>query len=950
MTQAQTSEAQEPAALLEQLSGTLVPELKRYVKHHRGEVERMIANAGSDCGLAASRRYAKVIDGLASALFHAARTAMLQSGAWRPVALSGVGSYGRSSLSIFSDLDVRLLCEDSKDVEPIAEALLYPLWDAGLNIGHQVVTANDMLELAHTDIPTATSLLDWRHLAGEKQMNSRFQQRVFDDVFTLEHLGGFIQKLAEGAEQRRERFGGSVFLLEPEIKNGAGGLRDVDLMHWAARARWRVDGLEELVRVGVLLPDEWTSIANAIEFIMRVRNTLHHRARRRVDRLTFDDQERISEALGYGSGGAAVESFMSEYYRQAREIERTCELVLRRATPPPKSRPAEERIDGGLKLAGSVIAFDDYDSIYSEPHLVFSIFVEAIKRQKTVADASRRAIMRAVSAESFCQQLRSDPEAAELFKILLCSVEETRFKYDSILTELHDVGLLLAMIPEFAPVVGRVHHDVYHVYTVDVHSIACVDRLRAIFANAAAVGQLPPPQQKPSGGKASAGPSSRSSANGSTPTSAPAPNAKPLESKQELLHRKYRLACKISEEITRQSVLFLAALLHDVGKDTGGAKHAERGVELAQTILERLNVPQDDINGVQHLILKHLRMYHVATRRDIDDPRTLENFSEEVQGTEGLRELFLLTVADVSTTSPTALTSWKRRMLEELFHATDRWLTHGETRRAAAEAITQGVMEQLPDDVDRRFADAVLHSMPPRYLGANNSEWIIQHLRLAQEVRDSKGQISVLRKGNPHVELVVIGDDHPGMLAQICATFSKLKLKVVSAQIYSFTDPDGKHRFLDLFWVRSGNDPDAVVQVLPQLNQLLSKLLDKKLAPRDLVSGKKDEARYSSRKSPAVPIQVRVDNEGATKHTILEVITKDRADLLFWISQMIYNAGLTIDLAKIHTEGVRVTDVFYVATEDENYKEHRKLLDESKIEDLQHSVKTTLMHLEGGPE
>jgi [protein-PII] uridylyltransferase len=892
MTQAQSSVV-DATPLLEKLSSKLVPELKRYVKHHRGSVQEMIAASDMNSGMPASRRYAKVIDGLASALFHAAHTAMLGEGTWHPVALGAVGSYGRNSLSIFSDLDVRLLCMDRPEaVQPIAEALLYPLWDAGLSIGHQVVTSDDVIELAKTDLPTATSLLDWRHLAGERSLSEAFVQRAFDEVFGLERVGDFLARLSKSAHDRKERFGGSVFLLEPDLKNGAGGLRDLDLAHWAARARWRTRGLEELVRVGVLLPDEWAETEKAIDFVVRVRNALHLRKSRRVDRLGFEEQEQLAEVFRYGKGGRAVEAFMSDYYRQAREIERMSEMVLRRATPPPKTKPMEVSLGNGLRQLGEQIAFDDYDAIYGEPALAFHLYEEAIKRELGVNDASRRALTRAVGTESFCEQLRADKRSAESFRRLVCCAKETRFKYGSILTELHDVGLLLAMIPEFAPVVGRVHHDVYHVYTVDVHSIAAVDRMRAVFRGA--------------------------------------------------LEESLVLATRLAKECTRPEVVYFATLLHDVGKDTGGRKHAERGAELALGILTRLRFDPVDIAAVQHLVAQHLKMYLVGTRRDIDDPKTLEGFSREVTGQSGLQELYLLTIADVSTTSPTALNSWKLRMLDELYHATHKWLAEGESRDAAKEAVELQVLGALPKQVSRELASAFLNSMPARYLGANSSEWITRHLELAEAAADEPAVISVLRRGHPHVELAVVANDQPGLLAQICAVFSERKFKVVGAQIYSWTDPTGRKRALDLFWVRSGLDPQAVVELVPKLNQSLRRVLAGETRALDLVSKNSQQVRWSSRPSPAVPIQVRVDNEGASRHTILEVITKDRADLLFWISETIYETGLTIDLAKIHTEGVRVTDVFYVCT-----KDGRKLLDEERIDALRDLLTARLRELEG---
>src|SRR5690606_4793549 len=232
---------------------------------------------------------------------------------------------------------------------------------------------------------------------------------------------------------------------------------------------------------------------------------------------------------------------------------------------------------------------------------------------------------------------------------------------------------------------------------------------------------------------------------------------------------------------------------------------------LANEILERLRFPPESIHAIQHLIRKHLRMYLVATRRDVDDPRTLESFVEEVEGTEGLRELYLLTVCDVSTTSPTALTSWKQRMLNELFYASDHWLTLGETRRAGTTGIADEVRELLDGQIENEFAEAFLQSMPQRYMAANDPEWIIRHMQLGREARGQAVSMTVVRTAEPHAEVAVITDDGPGVLARICATLSRYKLKVVSAQLYAFTDENGRRRVLDLFWLRAGQDPAMVV-------------------------------------------------------------------------------------------------------------------------------------------
>ncbi|HWZ91453.1 MAG TPA: [protein-PII] uridylyltransferase, partial [Polyangiaceae bacterium] len=328
--------------MLERTAPGLVEELKTYLVRHRVAVESMIRPGGLEAGLDAAARYAKAFDGLLCSLFKAAESTMVKAGTWQTVGLAAVGSYGRNELGFHSDLDVRLISTlKPEKVRPIAEALLYPLWDAGLSIGHQVVTGSDMLDLAKHDLPTATTLLDWRVLTGDRVSSEKMLTRAFEGIFGIGNIKKFLDRLEVKANERSERFGGSVYLLEPDVKHGIGGLRDLDLAHWAARARWRVGDLAELVRIGVLLQREWQQIEAARALLWRVRNLLHLSAGRRSDRLSFDRQESLAVDLGYGAGGPGVEAFMSDYYQKARVIAQARELVLARAAPPPKRRPRE---------------------------------------------------------------------------------------------------------------------------------------------------------------------------------------------------------------------------------------------------------------------------------------------------------------------------------------------------------------------------------------------------------------------------------------------------------------------------------------------------------------------------------------------------------------------------------------------------------------------------------
>lgn len=875
--------------LLQRVSPDLSTELRSYLGRHRGELEAVIRKGGADAGLPASRRYAKICDGLLSSLFHAVRGTMTADGSWRPVSLAAVGSYGRGAVSFNSDLDVRLLAERDLDgARHVAEALLYPLWDVGLTIGHQVMTADELIELARSDLPTATALLDWRALAGDERPSRDLLDRANEGLFGPGNIGEFVERLGERAAERHERYGGSVYLLEPDVKNGPGGIRDLDVAFWAAKARWRVGDLGELVRLGVLVPREWEPVEGAMELAWRVRNLLHVHAGRRSDRLSFDRQEQLAEALGYGSGGPAVERFMSEYYRHARVIERARSMVLSRALPPPTRRPHVVSIGRGLHVSGGAVSIAHPAALETDPALALRLYDEAVRRGLPVYDFARDIVVRAASRPDFCERLRDSEEAARLFVRLVTTAQRTRFRNASVLGELHDVGLLVAMIPEFSPVVGRVHHDVYHVYTVDAHSVAAVDRLRAL---------------------------SRGELAGDHP-----------------------LASRLAAEIMRPQVLYFATLLHDVGKDIGGKNHSERGFEMAAHILRRLHLPETDVRAVQHLVLKHLRMYHVATRRDIDDPSTLAAFCQEVQGAEGLKNLYLLTVSDVSTTSPTALTSWKARMLDELFFAADRFLgSEGPSPTEIAIEARERVKALWGDAEGREFLDQFLDRVPERYLYANEPAEIVRHARFALESAARDAAVTVIHADEPYVELAFVADDRPGLLAIFTATLAAARLEVVAAQVQSFVDRGGGQRALDLFWVKAGGDPAQVRERLPRIERDLGRLLAGEIEPKRLVLERGPAPRWSERHTPAVSTEVHFDHRTASAHTVIEVIGRDRPGLLFWLANTLQEAGLTIGLAKINTEGTSVADVFYVTD-----ASGAKLEDPQRIEDVKSRILSTL--------
>ena len=865
--------------------------LREATERHRSRLLTRLEE-GED-GMALGQANARYLNACFKLLFDGAAR---QAGLPRGAALAATGSFGRGAVALRSDADVLLIIDpravSAASASALVSALLYPLWDAALAVGHQVLNAADAMKLAQQDLATATELLDLRLLAGDETLLAEVSGRAAETLFALDHLDDFIDRLDKETRARHDRFGGSLYLLEPDVKNGAGGLRDLDGTGWAARARYgsaqarREDGAaagrfaadasgiwNELVQLGVLVAREAREIAEAQDFLWRVRNRLHARAGRKNDRLGFEDQESLAIAMGYGDDRVqAAERLMQAFYTHARTSTRAREHLFERLRPARRrSKPATAQdLGGGVQLFDGHVTLSRAEELDEDPAVALRVYAACVRHQTPVLSFARDAIARAAADAAWSERLRASPAAAGLFVDLLCTVAEAPTARGSIAGELHGVGLLLAMVPEFWPVVGRVHHDVYHVYTVDVHSVAALDRLRQL-------------------------------------------------ARGELAHE-YPLASRLAAEIVRPRPLFAATLLHDIGKGwpdaTGSRKnHSRAGEELCAVILPRLGFTAEEIEEATQLVLAHLEMYHVATRRDLDDPPTIQEFCRGVRGREGLRNLYLLTVADVSTTSPTAMTSWKARMLEELYFAAERHLS-GQRAQVDAERVARVCEAARALWTGPRAAlETLLTCMPERYLLSNRPEAIVQHGHVVQERGGSGACVARVPSRHPEAaELCIVADDRPGLLASIAATLTASRLEVLGAEVYSH--PVGAEReALDLFRVRDRDGGTAgVEQALPRLARDLDDVCSGRVSPADLLKLRTGSASpWRERPSPAVSTEILFDDRASPRHTIVEVFAKDRPGLLYTLAQALHELGLSIAVSKINTEGARVADVFYVS-------------------------------------
>jgi len=883
--------------------GGLAPALGKTCSGYLGGYRRAFEDAvrRGDPGVITARSHARALDGLLSALYCAsnAATRALASEPQGRIALVAVGGYGRSTLGLNSDVDVVFLCDDSNDpfVGALAEGLLYPLWDLGVDIGHAVRSVEETLRLAREDIRTTTTLIDFRRVAGSGSLLDELERGAREQVFEP-YLMEFLAALEQDTATRHRRFGGSLYLLEPDVKQGRGGLRDMDVAEWAARARWGARNEQDYVRTGALLAREVRELEDAREMLWRVRNMLHLRAGRQQDRLTFGDQEDIAQELGFVDGVTlGVEQFMQAYYQHARIVALTAERMLDRARPRNRTRAATFRkLAHGIILADGSISLEKPQRLDGDPALAFRFYRQALRYCKRPDHSALDAIARIAPDKRWRLRLQDSEEATQIFLALLKNVDETAFRSGSTVAELHEVGLVSAMIPEFEPLVGRVYHDVFHVYTADIHAVKALEHLQAL---------------------------TRGESHG-----------RPL-------------SARLAAEAPRRLPLFLAVLLHSLGR-TRGREQEEAGARLAESVALRLGLTPVDAQHVAWLVRQQRSLYRWATQRDIHDPQGLTEVVKMVETPERLRDLFLCTVSIISTVNPKAMTSWKARALEDFYLATLAQLESGsapaQTENRVLEVKLQAVVG-FAGDAGGEELQSFMDEMPDRYFLANPVDVVRRHARISRD-RD-EGLVTVRVGPGPSEDVesvVVVSADRSGLLADLTGVFAAHDLSILAAQLYTRPRKTGDEVF-DVFWVRVGDNTPTPTRLAEALQEDITHRVTDRISAQDLIARQSTPPPWSVRPGPDVPTQISVDNNASSRYTVVDVFTRDRIGLLHEIARTLHQLDLTIALAKVNTEGQSVADVFYISDADGN-----KVHDPDRLKRLERVLRARILALHARAE
>lgn len=846
------------------------------------------AHLGGASGQQSVQAYAAFMDGFLSTIYRLVVDDAKKEGA-PPAAmvLVAVGGYGRGELHPLSDLDLLVMYDGDMGpmVQRATQGLLYTLWDLGLQVGHAVRSLPDCLAMARTDFSSRTSMQQARYLVGDRRLFNRFRTVLAENVYRKD-FAQFLETTLAERDQRYRKFGGSPYMGEPNVKESAGGLRDIHTALWLASTKFGTRTLQELADKRLITERERRQADGALTFLWRVRNELHFLSGHKNDVLSRDVQPQIAKNFGYVGDDVslAVEKFMRDYYLRARVIHRVsrrliarCRETLSRPRPVQRRLRQEALADGLFVLDGQLHLVDsDGRAFREDPRRLMKVFWHSHRLGFELGIDVERAIED--SLDRLDEGFQRSPEVRDLF----LSICRTWGRVTQTLREMHELGVLGRYLPEWGALTCLVQYDVYHKFTADQHSLLAVENLEA----------LAPGQSAESEGIA-----------------------------------------EVLNEVERPDLLMLGMLLHDIGKGKGHG-HAAKGIPLIKELTARIGLDGPSGETVVFLVAHHLTLSHMAQRRDIDDPKTVASLAEAARTAERLRMLYLLTDADMRAVGPGIMTGWQGRVLWELFNRAMVRLTGGRLERPSREAVTDRVWEEMRREGSRRAVLAHLAMLTERYLVTTSAQRIAAHLRLVERLEEDAAATELFH--HPDLgssELVIVTKDVPGLFSRIAGSLAAEGINILSAQIHTradgiaidtfqVNDPFGEAVTEDARWRRT---LDALRRVL-RGEQTVEAVLEERKAGR------------AAREGVAGPPKVTVDNHLSDTHTVVEVKCPDRVGLLYIITRTFSALGLDIGSARIATEIDQAYDTFYVTD-----RQGRRIEDQASMDRLRDALEEALL-------
>jgi [protein-PII] uridylyltransferase len=784
------------------------------------------------------------------------------------IAVVAVGGYGRGELAPFSDIDLLFLLpyKHTPHTEQIVEFLYYILWDVGLKVGHATRSIDECIRQSKADFTIRTSILEMRLVAGDAALHQSLEQRFEREVIAGTGIEFVDAKLAERNE-RHHRMGDSRYVLEPNIKEGKGGLRDLHGLLWIAKYVFRIRGVDDLVRRGILSANEARRFHRDQHFLWTLRCHLHYLTGRPEERLTFELQTEIGRRMGYRDhiGSRGVERCMKHYFLIAKDVGELTRIFIAIVEDDQKRKPLplwRRMLPGGsaksvegFVIDGGRLAAAGENAFTADPINLIRLFHVAQNQRLEIQPKTLRLVTR--SLRLIDARFRNNKEANRLFLEILTSWKDP----ERTLRGMNEAGVLGRFIPDFGRVVAQMQYDMYHVYTVDEHTLFAVGILHKIEFG--------------------------------------------------LLKDELPLATSLVLTIESRRALYVAVLLHDIAKGRGG-DHSELGAKVALKLGSRLGLGREEIETASWLVKYHLSMSRTAFKRDIDDHKTVQDFTALVQSPERLKLLLILTVADIRAVGPKVWNGWKGALLRDLYGRAQELMTGSVTAdtRDARIARTQDELRQLlPDFTEPEFTQFTQRGYPYYWL-SNDTQTLYRHARLMREAERSRAPVSVSNRIDAIrevTEVTVYTADHPGLFSRLAGALTLAGAQIVDARIFTMTNGMA----LDTFWVQQEDGhafdrPDR----LARLATLFENVLSGKINPAVEL---KREPPYPSRTQVfTVPPRVLIDNSASTIQTVIEINGRDRPALLFDLTRAISGLGLQIAGAKISTYGEKVVDVFFV--------------------------------------
>jgi len=839
---------------------------KKFLDHYRDEIRRLHEGGGS--GTDVTHLICDMIDELVNKLFHcivddidSSRTMM------EHITLVAVGGYGRGELNPFSDIDIMFLHDGTlpkQMVEDAAQKLLYFLWDMRMDVGYSVRTISDCVEMAAADGTVKTALMDARFLIGSRPLFDTLYKVIFTQILPKSSDKFIKEKLAD-MKVRREKYGATVYLLEPNLKEGEGGLRDLQTAMWVARVKFKFIRPKELIIKGVLNEEELDSYYDALDFLWRIRNELHYFSGRKNDQLTFDAQVHLAGFFGYRDRDRvlAVEDFMRDYYRHANRVEHFSSSLVSRCIWRDEGalkilgyfvrRPVG---DGCFVLKGELIIPDE-TVVEKNPHVLMRVF-ELSQKHGVSQNIRLKGLIRR-SLHLINDKFRRNREVNQSFMNILRSpkgVTET-------LRQMHHLEFLNRFIPELEHIYCKVQHDIYHIYTVDVHTLFAVEQAERML-------------------------------NGELKSELPFP-------------------CEVAAQIGKREMLILAVLFHDIGKGEGGG-HADKGAAMIPTIARRLGLSREGSERLAFLVRQHLLFAHISQRRDLNDERMVIQFARQMETSENLKMLFLLTVADVRAVGSDVWTTWKALLFQELYEKAFNVLERGDFHLEASSERVQTVIKKVTEILSDEFPVPVirdeLRAMPVRLLLSNDMQLIAGHARLLIGLEEADILMKIAHQHERgYSEFTICALDMPGLFSRITGVMAANGVNILGAQIN--TSRNGK--VLDILQV---NSPQGFVitdeQRWLKLQEEMRRVLHGEANVADLVEKRQRPSLLTAKPAPRFPTKVEFDNEVSEDYTVIDIYAHDKVGLLYLITSTLTHLGLYIGVSKISTKVDQVADVFYV--------------------------------------